>query len=129
MFVLAVSTLGIVLLVLLAVLVVLAAGGAVATARRTRAGSAELQAKVREADRELATAHAEDKGWERTALEDAARHAIAQRFGTVKITALHLVQVIDRPGTDADQAVFRADTAEGSHTVTLGRRDGAWVAD
>ena len=39
------------------------------------------------------------------------------------------MQVVDQPGTDADQAVFRVLGADGAeHTVTLGRRDGAWVA-
>jgi hypothetical protein len=36
------------------------------------------------------------------------------------------VQVLDRPGTDADQAVFRVRTTDGDHTVTLGRTDGVW---
>ncbi len=41
---------------------------------------------------------------------------------------LQLVQVVDRPGTDEDQAVFRAVTDSGERTLVLGRRDGAWVA-
>ena len=35
----------------------------------------------------------------------------------------------DKPGTDADQAVFRVVLQDGAEeTVTLGRRDGAWIA-
>ena len=37
---------------------------------------------------------------------------------------LTLVEVIDRPGTDEDQAVFDA----GGRRVVLGRRDGEWIA-
>ena len=123
------SVLAIVLIVLGALIVLLAVGGAIATARRTRAAEAQLQAQVQQADRELAQAHAEDKGWERAALEAAAREAVAARFGDVAVSDMHLVQVVDRPGTDADQAVFRVQTADGDHTITLGRRQGAWVAD
>jgi type II secretory pathway pseudopilin PulG len=122
-----VSALAIVLIVLAVLVVLLAAGGSIANARRTRARDALLHQQIQAADRAHAQAHAEDKGWERTTLEAAARDAVAQRFGGVEVKALHLVQVIDRPGTDADQAVFRVETADGDHTVTLGRRDGAWV--
>lgn len=122
------SALAIVLIVLGVLIVALAVGGAIATARRARAEDAQLHAQVQQADRELARAHAEDKGWTRETMEAAAREAAAERFGAVGITALHLVQVIDRPGTDADQAVFRVETPEGDHTVTLGRREGVWVA-
>ena len=78
---------------------------------------------MREADQHLAAAHAEDNGWERTGLEAAARSAIEQRTGAAP-RELVLVQVIDRPGTDADEAVFHADGTE----LVLGRRDGQWVA-
>ena len=43
--------------------------------------------------------------------------------------ALHLVQVVDRPGTDADEAVFRV-VAEGGHgprEVRLGREGDRWI--
>jgi hypothetical protein len=43
------------------------------------------------------------------------------------VRELHLVQVVDRPGTDEDQAVFRVVTDRGERTLVLGRRDGAWV--
>jgi hypothetical protein len=36
--------------------------------------------------------------------------------------------VIDRPGTDADQAVFDVHAAGARHRVVLGRRDGEWIA-
>jgi type II secretory pathway pseudopilin PulG len=123
---LAISTIGIVLLVLLGLLVLLVAGGYVAAARRARMRERELKRQLRAADEALAQAHASDKGWERSALEAAARKAFADRFGDGGFEAMHLVQVIDRPGTDADQAVFRVQTPDGEHRITLGRTGGVW---
>ena len=114
-----------VVLVVLAVLVALLfAGGYVANARRLRAERAALHARAQEADRELAAAHADDKGWERASLEAAAREAYAARHGGGRPAELRLVQVVDRPGTEEDEAVFHAD----GHELVLGRRDGTWVA-
>jgi hypothetical protein len=123
---LAISTVGVVLLVLLAVFALLVIGGYVAAERRNRARERELLRQLQEADRALAQAHASDKGWERSALEAAAQRAFAERFGNSDFDALQLVQVIDRPGTDADQAVFRVQTADAEHRITLGRTNGVW---
>ena len=108
-------------------MVLLAIGGAIATRRRTEASAGALRAQVRAADAALAAAHAEDKGWERGGLERAAREAYRVTYGNDEVRELHLVQVIDRPGTDQDQAVFRIVTDRGERTIVLGRRDGAWV--
>ena len=115
--------LAIVLIVIAVVLLLLFIGGYIANARRREAERAALHARVREADQHLASAHAEDKGWERSTLEAAARAAVEQRTGAAP-RELVLVQVVDRPGTDADEAVFHADGTE----LVLGRRDGEWVA-
>ncbi len=122
------STATVIVLVVLALVVLLAVGGAVATARRTRAREASLRAQLREANEALAAAHAEDKGWERDTLEAAAREVLASRGEGARVRSLELVQVVDRPGTDDDQAVFRAVTDGGEQRVVLGRRDGRWVA-
>jgi hypothetical protein len=123
----AASTLGIILVVFAVLVVVLAAGGWVAATRRARAREGELLEELHEAEQALAKAHALDKGWDRTVLESAARDAAAARFGAQPVNALQLVQVIDRPGTDADQAVFRVQTADGDeHRITLGRSGGEW---
>jgi hypothetical protein len=114
--------------VVVVVLILLAVGGAIATTRRTEASADDLVAMLRAADQALAAAHAEDKGWERSALEAAARDAYATTYGEGEVHELHLVQVVDRPGTDQDQAVFRVVTDRGERTLVLGRRDGAWVA-
>lgn len=121
----AVSTVGIVILVVIAVLLLLAVGGYVAQARRQPQLAESLRGRIEAADAALADARAEDRGWERGTMEAAARAAVAPR----EVTELHLIQVVDRPGTDADEAVFRAEHADGdATTVILGRRDGAWTA-
>ena len=124
---LAVATLDIVILAVAALLFLLAAGGWVAAARRARARDSELFAELHEVEQALARARATDKGWDRALLEDAARAAAAERFGAQPVNELQLVQVIDRPGTDADQAIFRVETADGGeHRITLGRTGGVW---
>lgn len=123
--ILAVSTIGIVVLVVLVVLVLLFVGGYVAASRRNVVLADNLRERIEAADAELAAARAQDRGWERATMEGAARAAVAPR----EVVALHLIQVVDKPGTDADQAVFRAEHADGdATTVILGRRDGAWIA-
>ncbi|HEV7806882.1 MAG TPA: hypothetical protein VGO80_13750 [Solirubrobacteraceae bacterium] len=113
--------------VLVVVVSVLMAGGYVAMSRRTRSREDELLEQLRQVERELANAHAADKGWDPAVVEAAARAAAEQRFGASSVRSLQLVQVVDKPGTDADQAVFRVQTtADGEQTMTLGRSGGAW---
>jgi type II secretory pathway pseudopilin PulG len=122
-----VNALEIVLLIIVIVVLGLIAGGLLVNARRYRAQERTLGGAVLAADQALATAHAEDKGWERARMEAAARDAFAARSDD-DIEELHLVQVVDRPGTEEDEAVFRVVTAAGEHDVRLGRRDDDWVA-
>ena len=116
------NVLTIILIVFAVLVIVLAVGGYIANARRRERDRAALLQRTAEADQHLAEAHAQDKGWERGTLEAAARAIYARSHGT-EPRELHLVQVVDRPGTDEDQAVFMADGAE----LRLGRRDGEWV--
>ena len=112
----------IVVIVVVVLVVVLFIGGYVATTRRNAAGADELRARVQEADQHLARAHAEDKGWERSGLEAAARAAYRERHGG-EPRALHLVQVVDKPGIEEDEAVFQAD----GDRIVLGREGDTWV--
>jgi hypothetical protein len=121
-----VDTVLVIFAVLVIVVSVLMAGGYVAMSRRTGSREDELLEQLRQVERELAKAHAADKGWDPALVEAAARAAAEQRFGRSSVTSLQLVQVVDKPGTDADQAVFRVHTADGEHTVTLGRSGGVW---
>ncbi|HEV2814448.1 MAG TPA: hypothetical protein VGW10_14430 [Solirubrobacteraceae bacterium] len=115
------TVLAIVLIVIAVVVVLLFAGGYVANARRREGERAALHARAREADRHLADAHAQDKGWERNALEEAARAAYVAAHGAPP-ERLTLVQVVDMPGMDEDEAIFDADGEQ----IVMGRRGGEW---
>ena len=126
---LAITTFEIILLVVIVLIAVMVTGGYIASNRRAAGRERKLLAQLQVADEALAQAHAEDKGWDRALMEAAARDAVAERFPGAQVGAMHLVQVVDRPGTDADQAVFRVRTADGDeHHITLGRTDGVWGA-
>ena len=120
------NTLEIIILVLVVVVLALAIGGYVASGRRHRADRT-LDAELEAANAALAVAHLDDKGWERALLEDAAKAAFAQR-SDAEVRELQLVQVVDRPGTEDDQAVFRVITDHGSEYLHLDRHGDAWVA-
>ena len=125
----AVSTLAVVLIVLAVVLLLLAAGGYVAATRQAKSHEGDLERALATAEGELARAHASDKGWDPALLASAARDAATERFGDATVGDPLLVQVVDRPGTDADQAVFLVKTADGGeHRMTLGRAGGVWGA-
>ena len=121
------SPIAIILIVLGALLVLLIVGGLVASARRARGGEDELYAALREADRALAVARAEDRGWDREALEAAARAAFAAR-SPAEIRELLLMQVVDRPGIEEDQALFRVVNDAGAEEILLVRHDRGWGA-
>jgi hypothetical protein len=120
------SLLEIILIVLALAILVLGTGGYIAMTRRTQARDHKLLEQLATAERELAQARATHKGWDRAILEAAARRAAEERFGAGTVQDLKLVQVIDKPGTDADQAVFHVATADGEHAITLGRTGGVW---
>ena len=115
------------LIVVLAVLLVLAVGGALARRAQLARTRAAFEASLERANRDLAAAAAADRGWDRATLEAAARRIFAERRGA-EPDRLHLVEVLDRPGTDEDQAVFRAEIGGHTEPLTLGRRGGHWTA-
>jgi hypothetical protein len=122
------------LVILIAVLVVLivllAIGGYVAVRRRARAQEARFATGVDEANRRLAAAHAEDKGWDPVALREAAARIFAEQRPGVAVRTMELVQVEDLPGIEEDRAVFRFETADdGSHQLTVGRTGDGWALD
>jgi hypothetical protein len=122
-----VETWEIIVLVVVLVIIVLAVGGSIARRRQLERSQGRFDANLLQVNRDLAAAHAEDRGWERSLLEDAARHAYTAERGSDP-GELDLVQVIDRPGTDDDHAVFRCGL-EARERLTLGRRDGQWVLE
>jgi hypothetical protein len=114
------------LIIVLVVLVVLAVGGVIARNRQLERSRPAFERALAHVDRDLAAAAASDRGWDRAHLEASARRISAEQFGT-EPDELTLVEVIDRPGTDDDQAVFDVNAGGKSHRVILGRRDGDWV--
>jgi type II secretory pathway pseudopilin PulG len=120
-----VSAIAIIVIVLVVLVVLLIVGGLVANARRARDQEDETLSAVREADHALALARASDRGWERAVLEAAAREAFAAR-SPVEVRELLLMRVIDRPGTEEDQALFRVITDVGSEEILLVRHGDAW---
>src|SRR4051812_16243618 len=110
------------LFIVIVVLAVLIAGGIVARRRQLARSRPAFDRALTHVDRDLAAAAANDRGWDRARLEAAARRAYAEQYGG-EPDSLTLVEVIDKPGTEEDQAVFDA----GGRRVVLGRRDGGWT--
>jgi hypothetical protein len=119
----------VVVLVVLGMLLLLALVGAAMASRRNALGAIAFEQKLADVDRDLATAVAADRGWERGALEATAREAFAERQPDTRIAELQLVKIVDEPGTDQDLAVFLVTASDGAESrLTLGRREGAWYA-
>ena len=120
------NTLEIVVVVIVVLLLVLGIGGYVASGRHQRADEDGRQKELEAANEALALARASDRGWERALLDEACRAAFAER-SAAEINELQLVQVVDKPGTDEDQAVFRVVTDHGSEYLHLDRRGDVWI--
>ena len=116
------------LIIVLIVLVILVIGGMIARAMLQRRTEAQFKARLSQANHDLAEAAAADRGWDRETLEGAARRSYADQRGA-EPTELLLVEVLDRPGTDEDVAVFRVEGEGRTETLTLGRRGGEWVPE
>ena len=114
------------LIIVLAVLAILIVGGVIARNRQLAKSRPAFERALAQVDRDLAAAAASDRGWDRAHLEASARRICAERLGA-EPDELTLVEVIDKPGIDEDQAVFDVSTGGERHRVVLGRRDGDWV--
>jgi type II secretory pathway pseudopilin PulG len=123
-----VNAFAIIVIVVAVLIVVLALGGLAASSRRAAAREGSLRRQIAEANEALALARADDQGWDRDLLDAAARAALSERHPGQAVEELLLVEVTDNPGTDEDMAVFRARCGTVEQTITLGRREGAWVA-
>jgi hypothetical protein len=118
------TTLEIVIIAVVVVAALLAVGGVIARRRQLDRTQGSFSAHIAQINRELAAARAEDRGWEPDHVHAAAVAAYEEHHPQGNPGTLQLVQVVDRPGTDDDKAVF----ADGDgRRLTLGRRDGVWV--
>jgi hypothetical protein len=115
------STGAIIAVAVAGVVILLAIGGLFANARHRRRTVGEFQVSVDAVNRALAEAHAHDKGWEPRALAEAARRAFEAERPGVTVVDQTLLAVIDRPGVEEDQAVFRITSDAGETRVTLDR--------
>jgi Tfp pilus assembly protein PilX len=118
----------IIVIVVLVLLALLAVGGAFARSRQLTRSRPAFDASLEQVNRDLAAAAAQDRGWDRDTLEDAARRIYASERGG-EPESLVLIEVLDRPGTDEDKAVFRVESSGTRELLTLGRRDGDWVRE
>jgi hypothetical protein len=114
------------LIIVLIVFAVLIVGGIYARTRQLARSRPAFERALSRVDHDLAAAAATDRGWDRALLEAAARRISAERLGA-EPEELTLVEVIDKPGTDSNQAVFEVTSGGDRHRVVLGRRDGDWV--
>ena len=114
------------LIIVIAIIVVLAVGGVIARRRQLESTRPAFDRALEKVNHDLAAAAASDRGWEREHLEASARRICAEQLGA-EPEELTLVEIIDKPGTDDDQAVFDVTAGGERHRVVLGRRDGDWV--
>ena len=118
----------IVVIAIIGALALLFLVGLAGNARFLRSREDSLAQRIAEADAALAAARAEDRGWDRALLDAAARTAVERRHPGSAVSALELVQVVDRPGTDEDEALMRVRHAGGEEDVLLRRTGDVWSA-
>jgi hypothetical protein len=122
------STLAIVLIVIGALLLILFVGGFLGA--RRRANRPEVAEHIRHADQALEQARANDRGWDRELLEQAARTALEQQRPDESWDAIDLVLVDDRPGVVDDTAHLVGRGPSGQARVVLSRSEGGeWFAE
>jgi len=120
--------LAIVLGVFVALVIILSIGGAIARKRQLERTQGRFDENLAEVNRDLALAHAQDRGWARETLDAAAQAAwLAERGASAPTASLTLVQIVDRPGTDDDKAVYAVESDGRMARLTLGRRGDEWI--
>ena len=123
------DTVAVIVIVVVAVVAALLLGGLLATRQRAERQAPDYARHVAAADAALEQARAADRGWDRAALEQAARSALAERRPDFAYGGLHLVLVDDRPGVDEDRAHFAAVGDEGEVRVVLVRTAEGWRSE
>jgi hypothetical protein len=124
-----VSTLGIILIVLGAVVLVAFILGVLGARARDRRQAPSYEEHVAAADQALEEARAADKGWQREAMEEVARRALEESRPGWQYRQLYLVLVDDRPGVGEDRAHFMAVAEDGEARVIISRQADGWTAE
>jgi hypothetical protein len=123
-----VSVIEIILIVVGALILVCLVGGYAYSRRRLN--DPGLKARIRAADQALEQARANDRGWDRALLDEAARRSLAEERPGLESGELHLVLVEDRPGVEEDRAHMLAVGDGGQAQVVLTRNPaGEWILD
>jgi hypothetical protein len=115
------------LIIVIVVLLVLSIGGYLARRAQLAKSRPAFERRLSQVERDLVAAAAADRGWDREHLEAAARRIGAQELGS-EPEELTLIEVLDRPGTEQDEAVFDVRAGGSRHRLVLGRQDGEWIA-
>jgi uncharacterized protein YneF (UPF0154 family) len=122
------SLIAILLIAVGAVVLLFFIGGLVYSRRRLM--DPDLEQNIRQADQALAQARAQDKGWDRDLLHEAARRSLSDERPQFDVGTLHLVLVDDRPGVEEDRAHMLAMGNDGQARVILTRNPaGEWILD
>jgi hypothetical protein len=114
------------LIIVIVVFLLLMVGGWFARTRQLKRSRPAFERSLAQVERDLVAAAAADRGWDRERLEAAARRIGAEQLGA-EPDELKLIEVLDRPGTEEDEAVFDVSAGGTRHRLVLGRRDGEWV--
>ncbi len=124
-----VSVLAIAAVVLGVAVVALFIGGYLARRRHDRRYAGTYARNLEEADSALETARAEDRGWDRELLEQAARRALEDARPGWEPQRFEIVLVDDRPGVTEDRAHLVAMDADERIRIVLSRHEGGhWSA-
>jgi hypothetical protein len=115
------------LIIVIVVLLVLIVGGVLARNQQLKRSRPAFEQRLSQVERDLVAAAAADRGWDRSHLEAAARRIGAEQLGA-EPEELTLIEVLDRPGTDEDEAVFDVRAGGSRHRLVLGRQAGEWIA-
>jgi hypothetical protein len=104
-------------------------GGYLARRRHDRRYAGTYARNLEEADSALETARAEDRGWDRQVLEQAARRALDDSRPGWEPERFEIVLVDDRPGVTEDRAHLVALTGDERVRIVLHRHEGGhWSA-
>ncbi|HEX2415701.1 MAG TPA: hypothetical protein VHJ37_10845 [Thermoleophilaceae bacterium] len=127
---LAISTLGLILIILAVVFAIALILGFLGARTRDRRLAGVFDRDVAEADSALQQAAALDRGWNREAMTSTVREALSQKRPGWAYHDLHLVLVDDRPGVQEDRAQFVAVGEDGAEARVVLARDGdVWRAE